>query len=164
MKQKQNSEDGVFKFLSPEDIDEHIKAARQKVCGRLKGNGGHYKGWDAADVLIRRECIWELMSQGLSRSRIALQLQDRWECSQRSAYEYIRDAMDALVRDNEEVEEQTRIKQIERLEYIAAEALERNNTSDALKAYEQLNKIYGLYNEKKEIKVDADVRFDFGDE
>ena len=53
--------------------------------------------------------------------------------------------------------------QRERLEYILNGAIEKKDFLSAQKIIDTMNKLYGLYEEKKNIKIDAPtIKFDFG--
>lgn len=149
--------DGVFAYMTPEEIDEHIKATIESA----KPGRNPASGWKDADIMIRRQVILEYVAQGLSKTNIMRQICDRWGVKKSCAYKYIIDAMDALVEDNADFIKYNRTKQEERLENIMTMALEDHMYDTFLKASDQLNKIYGLYNEKKEIDLKTDIHFDF---
>lgn len=53
--------------------------------------------------------------------------------------------------------------QRERLEFILNGAIEKRDFLAAQKIIDTMNKMYGLYEEKKNIKIDAPtIKFDFG--
>lgn len=53
--------------------------------------------------------------------------------------------------------------QRERLEYILNGAIEKKDFLSAQKIIDTMNKLYGLYEEKKNIKIDAPtIKFEFG--
>lgn len=53
--------------------------------------------------------------------------------------------------------------QRERLEYILAGAIEKKDYQSAQKIIDTMNKLYGLYEEKKTVKLDAPtIKFEFG--
>lgn len=164
----------VFKFMTPEEIDEHIKALTNENP-RRGGKGQPRKGrkrgelgstiWSEADVMLRRQVVLDLLGQGLSKRRVCEEICSRWEVSASAAYIYYHDALDAMVADNKEVVEKYRDLQIGRLEALAEDALAHNDRKSALTCYEQLNKIGGLYTQKIEadVKEDTTIRFTFGE-
>jgi hypothetical protein len=53
--------------------------------------------------------------------------------------------------------------QRERLEFILNGAIEKRDYMSAQKIIDTMNKLYGLYEEKKTVKLDAPtIKFDFG--
>lgn len=166
-------EEGVFKFLTPEEIDEHIKALL--AVNPQKGGKGTPKGytrgrrypcvWTDADLMLRRQVILDLVGQGLSKRRVNEEMCARWGVSLTSAYAYYNDAMNYMVADNKDVIDKYRDIQISRLESLAEDALAHNDRKSALAAYDQLSKLTGQYVQKieAEVKEDQTIRFEFGD-
>lgn len=117
--------------------------------------------WDELNLYLRRKLIFIMMRRGLSKMRMAEELMKDFGCTERTAYAYIKDAFNALNKTEDEVKEDVRQTTIERLQAIIEDCLANGRRKDALAAYDQLNKINGLYSEKREIKVN-DIRFEFG--
>ena len=66
---------------------------------------------------------------------------------------------------SDEVVENSRNIQLERLEDLLRKALDSDDKASSLKALDMINKLHGLYIEKKEVKLDTQkLRFSFGDE
>ena len=74
------------------------------------------------------------------------------------AYEVLGEAADEVI-------ENSRIIQLERLEDLLKDALESGDKNSSLKALDMINRLHGLYIEKKEVKLDAQkLKFSFGDD
>lgn len=155
----------VFEFLTPDEVDELIKAklaSHSSKGGRWANKAG--KLWDERTINIRRAVVYDLLGQGLSRVRIAQELMARWGVTEKPAYDYIKDALENLISDNENFKDSVRESMMHRLESLAEDALAHNDRKSALSAYEQMNKLQGLYVNKVEadVKEDTTIRFEFG--
>ena len=74
-------------------------------------------------------------------------------------------AYEVLGEASDEVIENSRNIQLERLEDLLRKALDSDDKASSLKALDMINKLHGLYIEKKEVKLDTQkLRFSFGDE
>ena len=103
--------------------------------------------------------------KGWSRAKILEWIEDQWEVSKSSASNYIKMAYEVLGEASDEVIENSRIIQLERLEDLLKDALEGNDRASSLKALDMINRLHGLYIEKKEVKLDTQkLKFSFGDE
>jgi hypothetical protein len=60
MKEINTNEDGIFKFLSNEEIDEMMK----KKIDALRSED-NFKKWTENEILYRRKVIYDYISQGL---------------------------------------------------------------------------------------------------
>lgn len=109
--------------------------------------------------------LTELITQGYSRSKLKDYIMDTWEVGSESADGYIRMTYEVLGENSDEVIENSKNIQLERLEDLLRKALESDDKASSLKALDMINKLHGLYIEKKEVKLDAQkLRFSFGDE
>lgn len=160
-KNKLPKPEGVFKYLDPEQIDAWMKTRKEENYMKK----GHVKRpWQEDELLIRRQVIIDYIGQGLSRRRIIEHLMDRWEITDRTAYNYYTDAIKYLAKDNEKFKEYNRDKMTERLEYIMTEAIERGCYKEAVMAAAELDKILGLQQENKKIEItDFKTEFKFGE-
>lgn len=163
--------DAIFDFPSPEKADEIIKSRIECIKKFRKGgnsrqdeDGVKFTNWLPYEIMIRNSVILEyICNQGCSRRQVALLISDRWKVNVTTAYDYIKDAFKALERKYDENTEEIRKTQLERLESMLQGCLENEQTEAALKVMEQMNKIYGLYCEKKEVEVKNDkIEFKFG--
>lgn len=158
MKEINTNEDGIFKFLSNEEIDEMMK----KKIDALRSDD-NFKKWTETEILYRRQVIYDYIRQGLSRQRIQSEIMNRWGCVLRSAQRYVKDALESLEEDNKEFVQKTRDVQRERIESLIAKAMERNDYMSAVKALDLINKMDGLYNEKVAVDLKAEgIKFNFG--
>ena len=147
---------GIYKFLTPEEVDNMIKGHMDAV------RKTHQCKWQKDELLIRNAVILEyICTQGLSNRQTALQISDRWQISEHTAIEWVKSALQTLgehVTDN--IEDQ-RNKHLERLESILQDALDRSASDTALKAMDQIAKVLGLNSEKREVNVNETINFEF---
>lgn len=103
--------------------------------------------------------------KGWSRAKILEWIEDQWNVQKATASNYIKMAYEVLGEASDEVIENSRIIQLERLEDLLKDALEGNDRANSLKALDMINRLHGLYIEKKEVKLDTQkLKFSFGDE
>ena len=103
--------------------------------------------------------------KGWSRAKLIEWVKEQWDLADSTASKYIKDAYDLLAENADEVIEKSKAIQIERLEDLLVDALKDKDRANSLKALDMLNKIYSLYVEKKEVKLDStSLKFSFGDE
>lgn len=152
----------AFKFKNPEEIDGAVRAFIASFPAK-GGKNTSNQTWDGEILELRNFVIYEYIRQGLSRERIYEELGNRWGISRQSFNRYYKEALESLVVENKDIIDEARKKTIERLENIAALAIDEGRLDVALKAQDQLNKINALYTDKKEVEVTG-LRFDFGGE
>lgn len=143
-----------FKFLEPEEIDKIIRE-KAKIAGKCHP-------WTEPELMMRNQVIIDLIGQGLSRRRIQEEIMSRWGIKITCAKTYIREAYDALLRNNEEYISYQRDQQVERLETIISEALEAHEYKAAVMATAELNKLLGLTTNQKITLENTDRVFKFG--
>ena len=141
---------GIFKYLTPEEIDAAMKT---RINEHRDIKGSRNREWQEDELMMRRQVILDYMGQGLSRRRIVEHLCDRWGINLRTAYVYYTDAIRFLAKDSEKFVEFNRDKMIERLEYICNEAVDSGNYREAVMACAEMNKILGLAAETKKIEI-----------
>ena len=160
---QKNLIDGVYQYLTPEEID---RLMITRISQFIKQGGKNCKNkWSEGEIQIRNAVILDyICRQGLSRSETARQLSARWNCSVRTTEKYIRTACDTLVRDYDEYVEYAREMHLERLENLLEDCLSRNNADTALKVLDQIAKVNGLYIQKQEVSLTGEVtKFKFGE-
>lgn len=109
--------------------------------------------------------VIKLITKGWSRTSIIEHLQKLWDIKRATACEYVKMAYEVLGEASDEVVENSRNIQLERLEDLLKAALESGDKASSLKALDMINRLHGLYIEKKEVKLDTQkLRFSFGDE
>lgn len=117
------------------------------------------------EVKVKIAKLVDYIRQGWSRRRILEVAQNEFGYSYQQAIKYVHDAYVVLSEDADEVIEQAKGIQIERIETLLKNALDCKDNKTATKALDMLNKIYSLYIDKKEVDVNVeDLRFTFGDE
>lgn len=109
--------------------------------------------------------VIKLITKGWSRTSIIDHIQELWDIKKATASNYVKMAYEVLGEASDEVVENSRNIQLERLEDLLKAALESGDKANSLKALDMINRLHGLYVEKKEVKLDTQkLRFSFGDE
>lgn len=110
--------------------------------------------------------IIELLKAGWEKRDIIEEVKTRNKCSDRYANSLYHDAIVLIVENSTKTGiEDLLAVQTTRIMAIVKEAIEKKNWSTALKAYDMMNRMHGLYNEKKEVEVKLkDLQFKFGNE
>lgn len=104
-----------------------------------------------------------LLAKGVSQKQIRIQKSEEWGCTEQNVHYFIKKAMQAMQSSIEKKLDYVLAVQRERLEYILNGAIEKKDFLSAQKIIDTMNKLYGLYEEKKNIKIDAPtIKFDFG--
>lgn len=147
------------KLLTLEEMEDIVI----KEIDRLKGSHRQStRKWGEDALLCRRQLIAKWLGQGQSKLTIIQRLMNVWGVSQGCSYEYLNDAkayiVDVYSGDGQKLAEQM----IAKLESIAEDAMANRDRKAALKAYDQISKIQGLYEEKVKVENDVVISFDFG--
>lgn len=104
-----------------------------------------------------------LLAKGVSQKQIRIQKSEEWGCTEQNVHYFIKKAMQAMQSSIEKKLDYVLAVQRERLEYILNGAIEKKDFLSAQKIIDTMNKLYGLYEEKKNIKIDAPtIKFEFG--
>lgn len=104
-----------------------------------------------------------LLAKGVSQKQIRVQKSEEWQCTEQNVHYYIKKAIKAMQCSIEKKLDYVLAVQRERLEYILNGAIEKRDFLAAQKIIDTMNKMYGLYEEKKNIKIDAPtIKFEFG--
>lgn len=101
----------------------------------------------------RQQEIMLRIREGWSRKRISDWLMETYGITYQYSLNQISECFKQLVAANEGIVESARDMQVERLENLIVEALESNDRKTATKCLDMINKIYGLYSEKKDIEI-----------
>lgn len=101
----------------------------------------------------RQQEIMLRIREGWSRKKIADWLEETYKISYQYALNQISECFKQLVTANEGIVESARDMQIERIENLIVEALESKDRKTVVKCHDMLNKIYGLYTERKEVDI-----------
>lgn len=114
---------------------------------------------------LMKQNILKKIRKGYSRSNLTEWVMKEYDCIKVTANKWIKQVYADMLVDTEDLQQSAKQIQLERLEDLLKEALESKDRKTALGALEMINKIYSLYTEKKEIKLDTDnLVFKFGDE
>lgn len=153
----------VFKFMEPEEADGLIKQHLAKLPSKGGKCGSLNVRWEGPILQLRRSIILDLISQGLSNRRVSEELQSRWEISDPTAKNYLKDAISYICTEDENLVENYRAINTQRLEGIIEDALAHNDRKSALGALDQLNKMYAQYTQKVDAKVEGEqtITFEF---
>lgn len=100
--------------------------------------------------------ILQKMAEGKSKRTVLKETSEEVGIKDNAARNWYNKAINSLIIDNEETISAARTKALERLEHVAKEAIKKGHYPTALKAYDQMNKINGLYTEKQEVEVKTD--------
>lgn len=104
-----------------------------------------------------------LLAKGVSQKQIRVQKSEEWGCTEQNVHYFIKKAMKAMQSSIEKKLDYVVALQRERLEFILNGAIEKRDYMSAQKIIDTMNKLYGLYEEKKTVKLDAPtIKFDFG--
>lgn len=121
-------------------------------------------GWACTNgifLYLRRQIIMQLLKRGMPRTEIVSFLMQKLSASEKSSYEYLNDVFDYIKTTDEKLKEDVRLCTIEKLQSVVQDCLARGKHKEALSAYDQINKINGLYTETKNVNV-KDITFKFG--
>lgn len=121
-------------------------------------------GWACSNgifLYLRRQVIMQLLKRGMPRTEIIRYLIEKWNVSQDSIVDYLNDVYNYIKTTDEQLKEDVRLTTLEKLQSVVQECLERGKHKEALSAYDQINKINGLYSETKNVNV-KDITFKFG--
>lgn len=127
-----------------------------------KGGNATRGFWNEEMLEVRNMLVLNLIRNGLSRQRCKEYMKQHWGVSFTTGDKYYTEAIESLVTESDTVRNAARKIAIERLTGLMERARERGNTDSELRALDQLNKINGLYSEKKEVEITG-LQFDFGE-
>lgn len=149
-----------FRYLEDNEIDTIIT---HRINSSPKRGGKAKDGWTESEIKLRNSVVLDyICNQGISRTETQKILAERWGVTDRTAFRYVKDALDELVADYDEFIEYSRVQHLQRLEGILEDSLSHNDRKSALSALDQIAKVQSLYVEKKDINVNSDtISFDF---
>lgn len=149
-------------ILTTEQIDNIIK----EEIRRMSPNSGIRKvkigSWREEPLFLRRQEIMKLYGKGMTKISIMNEIMNRWGCKKTTAFKYVEDAIDFIVESYKEDMDKLKNIIMNRLEYLAEDAMDNRDRKSALKAYDQLSKLAGLYEEKVKTENNTVISFDFG--
>ena len=103
-----------------------------------------------------------MIGKGMTRMSIAKDLEKRWDISNTTAYNYIRDTFKYIAENYKQDYDKLKDILMHKLESLAEEATNARDRKSALRAYEQISRLAGLYTEKVETSNTTTINFDFG--
>lgn len=104
-----------------------------------------------------------MVRSGVSKTKIKTYLKEKYEISDKTVYKIVHDALADLneAYSNIDVGE-LKSEYAERIESWVEKAINSGDINTALKAQDMLNKLQGLYTEKKDINLNTDtITFEF---
>lgn len=141
------------------EIDRHRQNPKQPIPNKGKKNG-----WEENPLMFRRQIIMKWMGEGLTKTNTVKKVMERWGVGHNSAYIYVNDAIKYIADTYKEDTEHLKDIIFHKLESLVEDAMLHNDRKSALKAYDQICKMNGLYENKVEVKAETTINFDFGGE
>lgn len=141
---------------------EEKEAIILKELARVKDRRKLQQSWHEAPLLLRRQAIMDLLGRGMSRQNVVKELMARWDVCPATANSYVNDVNKYIAESYKEDTISLREVIFHKLEALAEEALANRDRKSALKAYEQMSKLGGLYEDKVKVEADTTITFDFG--
>ena len=155
----------MAELLTQEQIDKLIMDEHHRLSWKTcKNKAQKNNSWDDDIVALRRRTIMEMLGKGMTKMSISKDLGKRWDISESTAYNYIKDTFKYIAENYKEDYDKLKDILMHKLESLAEEATEARDRKSALRAYEQISKLAGLYTEKVEVQADTNIRFDFGND
>lgn len=153
----------MAEILTQEQIDDIIMKEHHRLSPKTcKNKAQKNNSWDEDVVVLRRRTIMEMLGKGMSKMSIAKDLEKRWDISNSTAYNYIKDTFQYIAKNYKEDYDKLKDILMHKLESLAEDATNARDRKSALKAYDQISKLAGLYTEKVEVQQDTNIHFDFG--
>lgn len=153
----------MAEILTQEQIDDIIMKEHHRLSPKTcKNKAQKNNSWDEDVVVLRRRTIMEMLGKGMSKMSIAKDLETRWDISNSTAYNYIKDTFQYIAKNYKEDYDKLKDILMHKLESLAEDATNARDRKSALKAYDQISKLAGLYTEKVEVQQDTNIHFDFG--
>lgn len=153
----------MAEILTQEQIDDIIMKEHHRLSPKTcKNKAQKNNSWDEDVVVLRRRTIMEMIGKGMTRMSIAKDLEKRWDISNTTAYNYIRDTFKYIAENYKQDYDKLKDILMHKLESLAEEATQARDRKSALRAYEQISRLAGLYTEKVEVQAQTEIKFDFG--
>lgn len=139
------------------EIDRHRVNPKQSTTNRNKKNG-----WEETPLLFRRQLIMKWMGEGLTKTNCVKRVMDRWGVCINASYDYVNDAIKFITQTYKEDTDHLKDIIFHKLESLVEDAMLHNDRKSALKAYDQICKMNGLYEQKVKTENTTTIQFDFG--
>lgn len=155
----------MAEILTQEQIDDIIMKEHHRLSPKTcKNKAQKNNSWDEDVVVLRRRTIMEMLGKGMSKMSIAKDLETRWDISNSTAYNYIKDTFQYIAKNYKEDYDKLKDILMHKLESLAEDATNARDRKSALKAYDQISKLAGLYTEQVKVEADTNIKFDFGND
>lgn len=121
--------------------------------------------WTEEDLYIRHQLIINWISTGRPSMDVARDIRNIWGVAESTARLYIKEALQYLTDSTAEYRDKAREVQVHKLERFIEECRLCGKYLEASKFQDQLNKLQGLYDDKKKIEVSAEgpIMITFGE-
>lgn len=128
---------------------------------------GKPKGSNTAEAkALLDKKIFEIakrLAKGESQRTLKKELSEEWKCTEQAIGYLIRKALKSIQNQIDKRMDIIFALQRERMEFLLKGAIEKKDYLSAQKIMDSMNKMYGLYTEKKEVKLDSNtISFNFG--
>lgn len=155
----------MAEILTQEQIDDIIMKEHHRLSPKTcKNKAQKNNSWDEDVVVLRRRTIMEMIGKGMTRMSIAKELETRWDISNTTAYNYIRDTFKYIAENYKQDYDKLKDILMHKLESLAEDATNARDRKSALKAYDQISKLAGFYTEQVKVEADTNIKFDFGND
>ena len=119
--------------------------------------------WKGDDKVLRHQLLLYWLTRGMSKAGVVRKCSNLFGVSEAAGWTWVKEAIQYLNARADEFRDYVRDEQIGKLEELVNTCVTSGKMREAMMGMEQLNKIYGLYSESKEIKVKTDepIKFEF---
>lgn len=160
------AEELEFETYKPALTEEEMIELIRGEINYHKSNTGNQntRGTNKYVLFIRNIYISRLLGRGLGTPEVAKSLMDTFNITVYSAYKYIKTAKEFL---QEQYKDETPfLKEVlySKIESLIADSISNKDRKTALKGYELLGKITGVYEDNINLKNNMEITFKFGDE
>lgn len=120
--------------------------------------------WTDDDLYIRHQLIINWLSTGRPAVEVARDIRNLWGVADSTSQLYVKEALQYLTASTDEYRDEQRQIQLSKLERLIEECRLCGKYLEASKFQDQLNKLLGLYQDKKvEVKSDGPIQITFGE-
>lgn len=141
---------------------EEKEAIIMEEIARVKKKKMQNQSWNEGPLLLRRQAVMDMLGKGMSRANTVKEIMARWSVCAATANAYVNDVNQYIAESYKEDSVSLREVIFHKLEALAEDAIANRDRKSALKAYEQMSKLGGLYEDKVKVEADTTITFDFG--
>lgn len=149
--------------LTEDEMNNIIKGEIDAIKTKSK-NTAYNNKWTPEIEQLRHLVIIREMGKGKSRIEICKYIQSKWGVNEKTANNYISYCYKEIQKLNEEDKPYYKDLLMNKVESLIADAIENKDRKTAMKGYEYLGKLAGVYEEKVNVKDEMTITFKFGDE